>query len=486
MHLTLLALALSLPQPLSVSASGIPPGLLPYEKIAREYAASIGLGSAAPEEILYEDVLAKHFLHLRLGAFDLHFPVAEMDRRSEEFRSCSIAVVDAQLKWLDWLQVSQPEARVLREDLKALGAWIKGSKWPTPASGAATEPQDALQLFHAPEAILQAGGRAAEVLASGRLLGPPRDEPLCQGIVILPSRKLFTEFVYFVGWIQPDDSELFWQDAVRDWGQCIFGEDMAVTLEYPSANRAADDYASSTPMNERGANVLQQQFVQIAMLSLFKHFCGERAPPAFLGGLSTNLVIDLFGEVNTRVDGDLRGKVTEAIEVFVPGGASSGGVLAKNSADSRWREKQGADYFLPTLRASQKEGATLQKGVKNRLACFCIRSDSEAEKQLVAAPFLGAAAAKMAAPPAQFQGDFAELIRSYKSCFICWLQTKGKSGEKASREAFAALLRNLADPGRTDEFEQVFQVAYGAPLSNADADKSSLEGQFLLWLSHQK
>lgn len=487
MHPTLLAFALLLSPSLSVSPGSIRPRSLPYEKIAKEYAASIGLASASPEAISYGDVLAKNFVHLRLGVFDLHFPVAELERRAEDFRTCSTAVVEAQLAWLDWLQASQPEARAVREDLKALEGWIKGSKWPGSIGSAASEAQDALHLFHAPDAILQAGERAARGMGSAGLLGPPREDPLCQGIVILPSRKLFTQFVYFVGWIDPADSELFWMDDVIDWTQCIFGEDMAVSLEYAAVKRDPGDYAAGTPMSERGADVMQQQFVQIAMLSLFQTCYGGRAPPAFLGGLSANLVIDMFGMVKTRVDGDLRGKITPAIEVFVPGGASEGGVLAKNSAESRWRDKQGADHFVPTLRASQKEGETLGKTAKNKLACFSLRSDSGAEKHLVAAPFLGSAAAKTPAPPAQFQGDYAELIRSYKSCFIYWLQTKSKPAEKASREAFAALLKNLADPTKTSEFEQVFKDAFaGAPLSNADADKASLEGQFLIWLSHQK
>jgi hypothetical protein len=487
MHPTLLAIGLLLPLPLPADAGGVRPESLPYEKIAKEYAASIGLGSATPDSISYEDVLAKNFLQLRLGAFHMHFPLAELDRRAEEFHTCSTALIEAQLEWLDWMQVSQPDAKALRDDLKALAGWVKSSKWPSATARLATEPQDALRLYHAPDAVVQAGERAAKLMGSGSLLGPPRAEPLCQGIVVLPSRKLFTEFVYFVGWIDPEDSGLFWLDEVLNWGQCIFGEDMGVTLEYAALKREPGDYASGTPMSERGADVLQQQFVQIAMLSLFQSCYGERAPPAFLGGLSSNLVIDMFGMVNTRVDGDLRGKITPAIEVFVPGGASSGGVLAKNSAESRWREKQGADHFVPLLRASQKEGESLNKGVKNRLACFSIRSDSEADKHLVAAPFLGSAAAKSALPPELFRGDYAELIRSYKSGFIWWLQTKGKSGEKASREAFAALLKNLADPTKSGDFEQVFKEVYGgAPLSNADADKTSLEGQFLLWLSHQK
>ena len=101
--------------------------------------------------------------------------------------------------------------------------------------------------------------------------------------------------------------------------------------------------------------------------------------------------------------------------------------------------------------------------------------------------FLGSAAANTQAPPETFQGEFAELIRAYKSSFIYWLQTKSKGGEKASREKFAALLKKLADPNLQSDFEAVFKDVYdGAPLSAPDADKTSLEGQFLIWLSKQK
>lgn len=485
---TLLAISLgfSSPHPCATpDCARLRPAALPYEKIAREYAASIGLGNAKPEVLVYDEVLAKNFVHLRLGAFELHFPLNELERRAEDLRNCSKAVIDAELEWLDWLQASQPEARALREDLKALRTWVKDSKWTSADIVAPSGPTDALRRFHAPDALLQACERATLAMSTVRALGPPREPPLCQGLVILPSRKLFAQFVYFVGWIYPEDSALFWLDEVLDWSQCIFGSDMAVALEYAPVDRAPGDYTAGTAMSERGADVLQQQFMQIAMLSLLRSCYAERVPPAFLGGISTNLVIDVFGQVNTRVDGDLRGKITPAREVFVPGGASEGGVLAKNSADSRWRDKQGADHFLPTLRSSQKEGESLNKKVKNRLACFSVRSDDESERFLVAAPFLGAGA-KGEAPPQPFQGEYAELIRSYKSCFLYWLQTKWKSSEKASREAFATLLKNLADPEKQGEFEQVFKDSYGLPLSNADADKNSIEGQFLMWLSHQK
>jgi hypothetical protein len=200
-----------------------------------------------------------------------------------------------------------------------------------------------------------------------------------------------------------------------------------------------------------------------------------------------NLVIDVYGVVNTRVDGDTRSKFTAARDIFVPGGQSEGGQLAKHSAETRWRENQGRDHFLPMLKRAQDEAAPLAKNEKNKLACFAVRADSGGGAHLVRAPFLGAVAADSKPPPDAYKPDWAEFLRAYKSAFIHWLQTAAAGNEKASGERFALLLRKLADPNLASGFEAVFQEVYeGAPLSQAEAGKDCLEGRFLAWLSRQK
>jgi hypothetical protein len=285
--------------------------------------------------------------------------------------------------------------------------------------------------------------------------------------------------VFFFGWINADQRGLFWLDNVPDWTQCFVVDDQVIALEYAGTGRKPDDYTTGTSMGD----LLQQQVAQLATNSLLAAHYADKVPGPFLGGLSMNLVVDVYGEVRTRIDGDTRSKVTGARSVFVAGGQSEGGVLAKNSAETKWREGGGKDHFIGTLRGAQAEGSKLAKDPKQKNTTFSIRSDNQGDKWPAVAPFLSADAK---APAAQFQGDYAEFFRAYKSAFIYWLQTKSQAGEKASREKFAVLLQKLADPATTGDFESVFKAVYdGAALSGPGADKDTLEGKFLIWLSKQ-
>ena len=63
--------------------------------------------------------------------------------------------------------------------------------------------------------------------------------------------------------------------------------------------------------------------VASAMRALLDHWFGDRMSPAFNAGIASNLVIDVFGEVDTRTDGDLRARETQARSMFVPGGSTT-------------------------------------------------------------------------------------------------------------------------------------------------------------------
>jgi hypothetical protein len=237
-------------------------------------------------------------------------------------------------------------------------------------------------------------------------------------------------------------------------------------------------------MNEKDPTGMQQQVVQFSLLRYFHELFGDTAPVVFLGGLAMNLVIDQFGEISTRLDGDLRGRTTQATEIFIAGAAGDG-VLARNSAETRWRENRGRDRFLRVLHQAQKEGETLDKAAKNHAAVFGVRADSGGDLSPVHAPFFLGEAQEVKAIDAKYQGDTAELQRAYKCAFLSWLQTRATATEKTSREKFAALLEKLGDPSGT--FEAAFPAVYeNVPLSDPDAGKDSLEGRFLLWLSKQK
>jgi len=480
---TLLLLALVLFAAPSILADEKPQ--LDHQKIAKDFATRLGLDTSRPEDITLDGVFAAQYVHADLGAFHVQWPISELPGRAKELKECAQALVKCQETWLDWVQTKPAEQKAIRADLNAVLKWVQG--WNVQALAKGKGGQDVVQILTPQPTAAEAHKRFNDALQRLTPIGAGREQPSTVKLVFAPSRQDFTEFVYFAGWILPDLRPGLWLDSVPDWTQCFVRELQVVALQYTINGRPPQDYTSGSWMNERDPDVMQQQVTQLAMNALFLDHYKDRVPGAFVSGLSMNLVVDTYGVVNTRVDGDTRSKETQKREVFIPGGASDGGFLSKNSAETRWRENHGSDHFLPTLRLAQAEGGDAAKGDKNKPACFSVRDDAGGGKHVVRAPFLGSAAAETKPPPKEFSGDWAEFLRAYKSGFIYWLQTAAAGNEKVSRERFATLLRKLADPNLTTDFEAVFQEVYeGAPLSNADVDKNCLEGQFLRWLPKSK
>ena len=460
---------------------------LPFDKIAQDFLARHGLKDTPREKIELDAVLASHFVHGRLGQFEVYFPVTGLERRAEDLKAASIALLDAQEQWLGWIKPLGQDQKALRKDLDTFAAWV--GKWNPGVLARAHDVagQDLLALMSIPDSVAAASQRLADSMGRCAPLGTPREEVLVAKIILIPDRRSFVEIACFIGWLDVGLQKVYWVENVADWTQCFYNEYQLVALEYASAGRPAGDYEHGTSMNERDALVMEQQVVQLAMNSLFDQQYGERVPKAFIGGLSMNLVIDQFENISTKIDGDLRERSTQAREIFVPGGASEGGFLPPQSAETRWREDRGRDHFVRMLRLTQKEGDGLDKKVKNRLACFAIRADNGGTKMPMIAPFLGSVAVESKPPPDEFRGEFMEFLRAYKCGFIYWLQNKAGGSEKASQELFAKLLQQLADAKRAGDFEAVFKDVYdGAPLSDLEAGKSSLEGKFLIWLAKQK
>lgn len=459
---------------------------LDHQKIAKDYAVRIGIDTSRPEDVKLADVYAKHFVHAELGAFHVEWPIAQLPGRAKEFKECCEALVKCQETWLDWVQLKAAEQKAVRADLASTLKWVQG--WNVQILAKGKGGQDAAAVVPPQPSTAEAYKRFNDALQRLTPIGPGREKPSQVRLVFAPTRQDFTEWVYFAGWALPDMRPALWLDSVPDWTQCFVLDEQVITLQYSINGRPPQDYTSGSWMNERDPDVMQQQVTQLAMNALFLDHYKDRVPGAFVSGLSMNLVVDTYGVVNTRVDGDTRSKETSKREVFIPGGASEGGFLGKNSAETRWRDNQGADFFLPVLKLAQQEGGDEAKsGEPNKLACFAVRDDAGGGKHVVRAPFLGSAAAETKPPPSQFNGDWAEFLRAYKSGFIHWLQTAAGGNEKVSREKFATLLRKLADPNLTTDFEGVFQEVYGgAPLSNPEVDKNCLEGQFLRWLPKSK
>jgi hypothetical protein len=373
------------------------------------------------------------------------------------------------------------------KDLETLQRWV--DRWKVGAGQGFAKVREAagLDLFalaEAREAELAAGERFAAFMASGAAAGIERAEADPARLCLAPTRKDFVELLALAGYVQPDARAAYWHDGMADWAMGFVGNLQVVALEYAAVNRPKGVYEQGEGMNERSPSGMQEQVVQLAMNGLAEQYFGPRAPKAFSQGLAMNMVIDLYQEIVTRVDGDLRSNRTMDIEVFVPGGASEGGMMPGLSADSRWRELQGSDHFVSVLRLAQVEGArNSDRTARNREDCFALRSDDGGEIHVLCAPMLGSAAAERAAPSERFRGDHQEFLRAYKSGFMYWLREHAL--RKDAEERFARLLQRLADPSGSG-FEAAFAELYdGAPLSAPDAGDATLEGRFLVWLSKQ-
>jgi hypothetical protein len=483
---TLLSIPLVLPLAAALALGAAAPAFeLDCQAIAKDHARRLGLPTESPAGLTLDALLTQHFVRADLGAYELHWPVHGLPGRSSEFRDCAEALIEAQLAWLDWTQTKGADTKAVRADLSAVLKWVQG--WNVQALARGKPGEELVAIARPQDAQAAAITRACDALRRLTPIGHARETPRSVRILVEPTRQDFAEFVYFAGWLREDLRPSLWLQNVPDWTQCFVDDIQILCLQYAANARMPNDYTLGSWMNERDPDVMQQQIVQLAMNGLFRDHYESRVPGAFISGLSMNLVIDVFGVVNTRVDGDTRSKFTQEREVFVPGGQSEGGQLAKHSAETRWRENQGKDHFLPCLRQCQSEGADLGRNEKNKLACFAVRDDSGGGKHLVKAPFLGTVAAETQPPPPQFRGDWAEFLRAYKSAFIFWLQTAAGGSAKASKERFATLMRKLADPNLSADFEAVFQEVYeGAPLSEPEVGKDSLEGQFLRWLAKQR
>ena len=426
-------------------------------------------------------LLERHFLHVRLGLFELYTPARATPENLSDLQRLATAILAAQERWLAILEpVSRGPAEV-HDDLELLERWVKGWTTKRLAPLAQAGGCDLVAGLEAREEVRRAAQRFSDYMVSAAALGVQREGGEVEPLVLIPERDLFSEFLCFGGLLYEHLRSVFWQSGVEDWTQFYLDQYKVCATSYAAPRRSPGDYSSGMSMSARTPTGLEQQIVQLAMNALVSYYFGDRVPPSLAGAMAVNLVIDLYGECNTRADGDLRARRTEAREIFVPGGNPDGGILPPNLADSRWRDGHGGDRFTAVLKAA----LTPRRG--KAPATFRLQDDSERRQLTVSAPFLGGHADAAAVPEAFF-GDQLEFLRSYRTGFLAWLQARGAGTAKASRLAYARWLVELARNAEPERLERIFEDVYGAPLS-APADelgKDTLEGQYLLWLERQK
>jgi hypothetical protein len=455
---------------------------LPYQSLAEGFLADFGRADASPQTLDLNALLQDGFLHVSAGLYDLYLPAeaARKERDVEDYQRVVLALLDAQDRWLEWLEPGIEDKAALRQahkDHKTLVRWVGSWKPAAIKSGASEGARDLVEVLDPKDAVREALARYGTYMAGGAALGLERGEGRREPVVLMTDRRRMVQMCSLGGWLYPEHQGVFWQPSIATWTH-FYIDDIKVLSTRFASPRTPGDYTSGVRMDDRTPTGLEQQIVQLAANSMFANYFGDAIPPTLAGGLAVNLVIDLYGECNTRADGDLRARRTAAREVFIPGGNPDGGILPPNMADSRWRSEQGADHFVSALKRAMPPGS------KRGPARFMLEDDRGRRGAEVRAPFLGASAS--ASPLSrEYYGDQLEFLRSYRVCFLNWLRAKGAGSSRRSAQAFADLLRGMA-AGTTDTLEDTLATVYGAPLSDLAPSKSDLEGRFLVWLVKQK
>ncbi len=463
------------------------PAVVPHEEFALSFLAERGLGDLTREEIDFEEVLRAEYARLDLGLYDLRFPIEDLAEAESaaDLQAIALALLRSQVLFHGWVEEVLGPAKDALSDVKILAKWIEDWNPGRMSKGGERDDRDLVLGLGAKDNVVQAARRFAAWMRGGGPVGLVREEHAAARMLLMPTRPRFLELVCFAGWYYPHLQHVFWTEGLATWLGCRVQGTQVIALQFASPDISKADFELGLPLNYKHPTVLQQHAVHFGTQALFDNYYGDSIPSYLSTGLAMNMVIEQFGEVDTRIEGDLRARFTEAFSAFVPGGNSGGGVLPPENPDGRFRQNKGRDHFLGLLRLSQRNGAERIMKASEKLLHFEIEDDSRREFITVPAPFLGSPAANKELPPKDFQGDYQEFFRAYKSAFCFWLRIDAGGSKAACERAFARLLTSLARAPENG-FEDLVHEIYALPLSGSEPDRKVLEGRFLTWLSKQK
>jgi len=455
---------------------------LVFDEVAKRWLHRNHLPAEEALKLELPGVLARAFARIELGTVCVYVPPASLQdaKTLKDVSTALVAVAEAQTTWKQWRTGTEPDPRAG----DPLGDWLRS--W-TPKTFAALELAGAdlvERLAPEPEVI----GALADLrdaferpVVTGNGTAPEHvDTPL----VLFPRRAEFVELVCLAGWLDPVLRPSAWSDGVATWLEYDADGTHMLTLQY-TAN-ANGSWQNGVGVGERNPAALAELVTQVTARRFLRSAVAPSLDPALVAALANALVIDLHGELDTRIDGDVRARSSEARSQFVPGGNPNGGTLPPTSAENRWRGTKGKDHFVGILAQVQKKSGKKASSKAAKLSTFELEGDGGA-KGLVTAPFLGAGGT---APEAALLPDYLELVRSYGVAFVHWLREDGADTSAASRAAFGRLVTALAHGADPERLPALFQEVYGQPLSASDAAglfaSPTLEGRFLTWLSKQR
>jgi hypothetical protein len=312
-------------------------------------------------------LLERAFLRIELGSFELRVPSAAFADAATRTTLATVSrdLVDLEERWCAWSSVDPASAARARPAAQRLTAWIATwSKADFPAGTLAG--RDLLDLLEAGAPIREGGATLRELLAGERTAR----------LVLLPTREEFVELAAAAGLADPAMRPAFWAAGPELWTEYTLAGNLALALEYASPH-STEDYRRAIPMTAENPRGQREHVAVLAAGELLDAVHEGRLEPLFAGALANVLVIDLFGELDTRADGDLRAHTTPGRSIFVPGGKPRGGKLPRSRADSRWRALQGEDHFVGVLAASQTEGGSSAAERWQRISSFALRLEGQ-------------------------------------------------------------------------------------------------------------
>jgi hypothetical protein len=442
-----------------------------YDELAGRWLARHG----ANEATAWRELVAQHFVHLSLGAFELHMPAEAFEDGATlgDTRAALEAVVALQHAWGAWAAGEDPGAR--KPDV--LDKWLAG--WSAKTFGKDVAPGTDLAAHAGTPAEVRAALDAFEQAMRHGGLGLTR-ELAGVPLVVFPKRGDFVEFTCVAGSLDATLRPSAFHESLTTWLEYSPYEVRFLALEYGGQGKGID-YRQGTSVGDRNPAALGELVTQVATRALLANAYGATLDPALQSGLANALVIALYGELDTRIDGDVKARSSQGRSIFVPGGNPDGGVLPPTSAENRWRGTKGKDHFLGVLAQVQKQAGKKGKGRAEKLASFELASDAGA-KQIVSAPFLGSGGTK---PEHAVWADYLELVRCYGVGFLHWMREHGAARD--SHAKFGEFLRGLEGLKSPEELPNLFREVYSQPLSASSLsglfEEATLEGRFLTWLA---
>ncbi len=430
----------------------------------------------------FETVFERCFDHARVGAFEVSVPFDAWSSKDgfEDVRDVLLALCEAQRRWLlllapderAWSEAQEQFDADLERAARWVGSWRYGA-FVEDLAGGRTARAQAEPDRRTAEAL-----ERLDLAISGGMFGLSGPVQLALAL----DRTLFLQTVSLAGWLEPHLKSAFWVDGVDQWSTAWINGVRLIALELDDPDR--DEPERGLRLDRNNARATEQQVLHLALRTMCDTLYGDRLDGALASALGNLMVIEQFGEVDTRTDGDLGARRSDARSVFIPGAPSQGGFLPPARADSPWREEQGADWFVKPLQQSLEAGSGMVRERSLRHRTFRLALDALGLEQPVSGPFLGPNGLEPRLVPG-LEGDWQEFTRSYRTCFVHWLRTEAGGRGKQSSARFAAFLAALGDPAQDESALGLVESVYGAPLSDAECSDGSLEGRFLVWLDRE-